>query len=136
MRLRGKRPGDTKRENWLLIKGKDDYADANGDAATEKFQRSVVSGRSMEGIAGASGKSWGKSGARKKSAAEAEDAVKALKKKTAPRRRARPVKPPKSARVTRPPSSSRPSSLRSFLHRPVGKTGSTRSSWMATGFLR
>jgi bifunctional non-homologous end joining protein LigD len=87
VRLRGKRPGDNKRENWLLIKGKDAYADANGGAATEKFQKSVVSGRTMEGIAGGSGKSWGKSGARKKSGAEAEDAVKALKKKVAPQQR-------------------------------------------------
>ena len=82
VRLRGKRPGDTKRENWLLIKGKDEYADANGDAATEKFQKSVVSGRGMEGIARGSGNSWGKTGSRKKSTAEAVDAVKALKKKS------------------------------------------------------
>ena len=45
VRLRSKRPGDAKRENWLLIKGKDQYADANGDASTEKFKLSVVSGR-------------------------------------------------------------------------------------------
>ena len=64
VRLRGKRPGDTKRENWLLIQGKDEHADANGDATTEKFQKSVVSGRGMEGIA-RSAKSWGKSGSRK-----------------------------------------------------------------------
>jgi bifunctional non-homologous end joining protein LigD len=80
VRLRG-RPGDGKRENWLLIKGKDEYAEAGGDAAIEKFQKSVVSRRGMEGIAGASGKSWGRSGARQKSPAEAADAVKALKKK-------------------------------------------------------
>ena len=93
VRLRGKRPGDTKRENWLLIKGKDEYADANGDAATEKFQKSVVSGRGMEGIARGSGKSWGKTGARKKSTAEAVDAVKALKKKerAAPARHVKPA---------------------------------------------
>ncbi len=81
VRLRGKRPGDTKRENWLLIKGNDEYADSNGNVATETFQKSVVSGRGMEGIARASGKSWGKTGARSKSTAEALDAVKALKKK-------------------------------------------------------
>lgn len=92
MRLRGKRPGDTKRENWLLIKGKDKYADANGDAATEKFQKSVVSGRGMEGIARGSGKSWGKTGSRKKSTVEAVDAVKAFKNKSArrPRHKAAP----------------------------------------------
>lgn len=92
VRLRGKRPGDTKRENWLLIKGKDKYADANGDAATEKFQKSVVSGRGMEGIARGSGKSWGKTGSRKKSTVEAVDAVKAFKNKSArrPRHKAAP----------------------------------------------
>ena len=81
VRLRGNRPGDTKRDNWLLIKGKDEYADANGEAAIEQFQKSVVSGRGMEGIARAAGKSWGKTGTRKKSAAEAADAVEALQKK-------------------------------------------------------
>lgn len=81
VRLRGKRPGDSKRENWLLIKGKDEYAKAEGDFAIEKFQTSVVSGRKMKGIAGASGQSWSKSGARTKSAAEANDAVEALQRK-------------------------------------------------------
>ena len=33
VRLRGKRPDDSKRENWLLIKGKDEYAQAEGDAS-------------------------------------------------------------------------------------------------------
>lgn len=93
VRLRGKRPGDTKRENWLLIKGKDEHADANGDATTEKFQKSVVSGRGMEGIARGSGKSWGKSGSRKKSTAEAVDAVKALKKSVPGARTARRAAP-------------------------------------------
>jgi bifunctional non-homologous end joining protein LigD len=93
VRLRGKRPGDTKRENWLLIKGKDEHADANGDATTEKFQKSVVSGRGMEGIARGSGKSWGKSGSRKKSTAEAVDAVKALKKSVRGARTARRAAP-------------------------------------------
>ena len=80
VRLGGRRPGDAKRDNWLLIKGKDEYADLHGDAAIEKFHKSVVSGRGMEGIAKGSGASWGKSGARKKSLAEAGDAVNALKK--------------------------------------------------------
>jgi bifunctional non-homologous end joining protein LigD len=80
VRLRGTRPGDTKRENWLLIKGKDEYANAHGDAAIQKYQKSVASHRSMEGIAKGSGQSWDKRGARKRTAAEAADAVKALKK--------------------------------------------------------
>jgi bifunctional non-homologous end joining protein LigD len=56
VRLRGRRSGDAKRDNWLLIKGKDEYADTNGDSALERFQRSVVSRRGMEGIAKAEGK--------------------------------------------------------------------------------
>ncbi len=81
VRLRSKRPGDAKRDNWLLIKGKDEYADENGDAAIEKYQTSVRSDRSMEGIAKSSGRSWGTTGAREKTAAEAEEAVKALRRK-------------------------------------------------------
>src|ERR1700733_2179398 len=48
VRLRGKRPGDTKRENWLLIKGKDERAVSDGNVATETFQKSIVSGPGME----------------------------------------------------------------------------------------
>jgi bifunctional non-homologous end joining protein LigD len=80
VRLRGKRPGDDKRENWLLIKGRDEYADAHGEAAIEQFQKSVLSGRGMQGIARSSGKSWSKTGAREKSGAEAADAVEACRK--------------------------------------------------------
>ena len=68
-------------ENWLLIKGKDEYANENGEAAIQKFQRSVISRRGMEGIAKAGGKTWGKGGARKKTKSEASDATAALKKK-------------------------------------------------------
>jgi bifunctional non-homologous end joining protein LigD len=84
VRLRGGRPGDAKRDNWLLINGKDEYANANGDVALEKFQKGVASRRSMEGIAKGSGRSWGKGGARMKTATEAEDAAKALKKAKRP----------------------------------------------------
>ncbi len=80
VRLRGNRASDAKRENWLLIKGKDGYANANGDAAVAKYQKSVASRRSMEAIAKGSGRSWGERGARKKTAAEAADALRALKK--------------------------------------------------------
>jgi len=55
VRLRVKR-SDNKRDSWLLIKGKDEYADPNGDAALERFQTSVVSRRGMEGIAKAEAK--------------------------------------------------------------------------------
>jgi bifunctional non-homologous end joining protein LigD len=89
VRLGGRRSGDAKRDNWLLIKGKDEYANAHGDAAIEKFQKSVVSERGMEGIAKGSGASRRRAGARKKSAAETDDAVSALKKKRAPKPRAK-----------------------------------------------
>jgi bifunctional non-homologous end joining protein LigD len=78
VRLRGK---DTKRENWLLIKGKDQYADREGESALNRHQRSVHSRRTMEGIAKASGEAWGRSGARAKSSSEGSDAVRALTKK-------------------------------------------------------
>ena len=54
----GNRRGDEKRENWLLIKGKDEYANEHGDAALERYQKSVVSSRSLESLASANGKVW------------------------------------------------------------------------------
>jgi bifunctional non-homologous end joining protein LigD len=38
-----------KRENWLLIKKRDDYA-GEGNEPTEEFDASVVSGRTMDQI--------------------------------------------------------------------------------------
>jgi bifunctional non-homologous end joining protein LigD len=81
VRLRGNRSGDTRRDNWLLIKGRDEHANTDGDAALEKYQTSVVSRRSMQGIAKAAGKSWGRGGSREKSAAESAEALEALQKK-------------------------------------------------------
>jgi bifunctional non-homologous end joining protein LigD len=43
------REGEGKRENWLLIKKRDDYAQA-GDEPTQTYDTSVVSGRDMPGI--------------------------------------------------------------------------------------
>jgi hypothetical protein len=63
------------------VDSKDEFANRRGDAAIEKYQTSVGSDRTMEAIATGSGKSWGKGGARKKTAAEAKDAVEALGKK-------------------------------------------------------
>ncbi|MFO0993176.1 MAG: DNA polymerase ligase N-terminal domain-containing protein [Hyphomicrobiales bacterium] len=51
-----KDPGRNARENWLLIKERDQFADPDLDPI-EKWQRSVVSRRGMEGIARA-GVSW------------------------------------------------------------------------------
>jgi bifunctional non-homologous end joining protein LigD len=49
VRLRG-RPGET-RDNWLLIKEKDEFATARGKPITETEVTSVASGRSMDEIA-------------------------------------------------------------------------------------
>ena len=49
VRMKGGK-NDGKRENWLLIKKRDDYAHA-GDEPTQKYETSVVSGRGMDQIA-------------------------------------------------------------------------------------
>jgi bifunctional non-homologous end joining protein LigD len=49
VRMKGGK-NDGKRENWLLIKKRDDYAQA-GDEPTQKYETSVVSGRGMDQIA-------------------------------------------------------------------------------------
>ena len=64
VRMHGNRRGDEKRENWLLIKGKDQYADEDGDAALEKYQTSVVSDRNMESLATGKSKVWKSKGAK------------------------------------------------------------------------
>jgi ATP-dependent DNA ligase len=62
--MHGNRRGDEKRENWLLIKGKDQYAnEEDGDAALEEYQTSVVSGRSMESLATGKSRVWTSKGA-------------------------------------------------------------------------
>jgi bifunctional non-homologous end joining protein LigD len=59
VRMHGNRRGDEKRENWLLIKGKDQYAnEEDGDAALEEYQSSVLSDRSMESLATGKSKVW------------------------------------------------------------------------------
>ena len=42
------------RENWLLIKQRDDFAANQGEALTDKFTTSVATGRDLEAIATAS----------------------------------------------------------------------------------
>jgi bifunctional non-homologous end joining protein LigD len=106
VRMHGNRRGDEKRENWLLIKGKDEYADEEGDAALEKYQKSVVSSRTMESLASGNAKVW------KSKAAPTPDPApskaKPLPKKPA-RKRANAVSPPKfiapqlATLVTKPP---------------------------------
>ncbi|MEY8841763.1 DNA polymerase ligase N-terminal domain-containing protein, partial [Cribrihabitans sp. XS_ASV171] len=48
VRMRGK--NNEKRENWLLIKEKDDHAGRTPDALTNKYRVSVTTGRSMRSI--------------------------------------------------------------------------------------
>ena len=51
VRMHGRKQGDNKHENWLLIKGKDQYAnEENGDDAIVSYQKSAVSNRSMDQI--------------------------------------------------------------------------------------
>lgn len=90
-----RRPSDGKRENWLLIKGKDEYADSNGASAVEKYTESVASRRTMEGIARGKGQAWTRRGPKEKAIEETEDAVAALKEKQArvARRTATPKRP-------------------------------------------
>jgi len=49
VRMRG-RPGE-KRENWLMIKERDEFAGRSADALTNKHKTSVTSGRTMHAIA-------------------------------------------------------------------------------------
>jgi bifunctional non-homologous end joining protein LigD len=91
VRLHGNR-GDEKRENWLLIKGKDQYAnEQDGDAALEEYQTSVVSDRSMESLATGKSKVW------KGKAAEPEPA----KEKAKPQRSKKEGQRSRSTRIHR-----------------------------------
>lgn len=49
VRMRGK--AGEKRENWLLIKEADDHAGRSADALTNKYRKSVTTGRTMRAIA-------------------------------------------------------------------------------------
>ncbi|MGZ5916897.1 MAG: DNA polymerase ligase N-terminal domain-containing protein, partial [Methyloceanibacter sp.] len=61
------RKGDGKRENWLLIKKRDDYAHA-GDEPTQTYDTSVVSGRSMPAIETGDVPVWNSNRSKKKPA--------------------------------------------------------------------
>ncbi|MFC7704132.1 DNA ligase D [Plastorhodobacter daqingensis] len=50
VRMRGRRAGDAGRENWLLIKERDDVAADDPDALTAAHDTSVTTGRSMAEI--------------------------------------------------------------------------------------
>jgi bifunctional non-homologous end joining protein LigD len=57
VRLRGDRDGRGKRNNWLLIKHRDDEAkEGDGEGLIERNMTSIASGRSMEDIAAGKGR--------------------------------------------------------------------------------
>ena len=78
--------GNDKRDNWLLIKSNDEYADEkNGDRALERYSTSATSGRSMTAIAKGN-KQWKSKVAntsKRPKPAKARKAVKKTAKKTA-----------------------------------------------------
>jgi bifunctional non-homologous end joining protein LigD len=77
------RDEDRGRNNWLLIKHRDEEAvEGHGDVALEDNMTSVVSGRSMDEIAAKPGKVWTSAGAHKTSEThEPEPKAEAPKKK-------------------------------------------------------
>ncbi|TDH35119.1 DNA ligase D [Pseudohoeflea suaedae] len=54
--VRMRRKEGEKRDNWLLIKERDEFADAEGDAILERETTSAATGRTMEDIAAGGGK--------------------------------------------------------------------------------
>jgi bifunctional non-homologous end joining protein LigD len=57
VRLRGDKYGRSKRNNWLLIKHRDEYVkEGDGEGILERNMTSIASGRSMEEIAAGKGK--------------------------------------------------------------------------------
>jgi bifunctional non-homologous end joining protein LigD len=59
VRMRPRAGSKERHENWLLIKGKDEYArPGDGDAFLEEKDKSAKTGRSMEKIAGTAGAVW------------------------------------------------------------------------------
>src|SRR5690606_7624382 len=75
VRMKKDRTGG-KRENWLLIKKRDDYS-GDGEEPTEAFDTSVKTGRTMDEIeTGADSAVWSSNKAQKKTPAPRERTVK------------------------------------------------------------
>jgi bifunctional non-homologous end joining protein LigD len=72
VRMKKDRTGG-KRENWLLIKKRDDYA-RDGDEPTQEFDTSVKSGRTMDQILTGDSAIWTSNKAQKKTPARAKRA--------------------------------------------------------------
>ena len=68
------RKEDRGRQNWLLIKKRDDYA-SDGDEPTQDFETSVRSGRSMDQIQSGDVPVWSSKAQKKTSAARAKRAT-------------------------------------------------------------
>jgi bifunctional non-homologous end joining protein LigD len=81
VRLRS-RPGDRGRNNWLLIKEKDEYV-RTGKLITARETTSVKTGRSMDEIATGNSRVWHSSARRRASGKTAAAKKKTLRKKTA-----------------------------------------------------
>ena len=125
VRMHGNRRGDEKRENWLLIKGKDQYAnEEDGDAALEEYQTSVVSDRSMESLATGKSKVWKSKGAKEPP----------VPNQPKPRQSRYRSDPKRSRALSLLPNSSRRSSQPSSPSRPKETTGFTKSNSTATGW--
>jgi bifunctional non-homologous end joining protein LigD len=85
VRMKKDRTGG-KRENWLLIKKRDDYA-GDGNEPTQDYDTSVVSGRSMDQIeTGADSAVWTSNRAQKKTAARGKRAATAKPRRKSPKR--------------------------------------------------
>jgi bifunctional non-homologous end joining protein LigD len=90
VRLRARSKSD--KDNWLLIKEKDDFVLKRGKGAVERETTSVKSGRTMEEIAGGS-RTWN-TAAKRKPASETKSA---LTKRSAPKRK---TKRPRARRLS------------------------------------
>jgi bifunctional non-homologous end joining protein LigD len=104
VRLRARSAKD--KDNWLLIKEKDEHVRRNGRLGVERETRSVTSGRSMEEIAGGTGKGarvWHSGKPAHRAAADADPVI------VAPPRRGTAKANAVTKRVKKKTSRSRPS---------------------------
>ena len=116
--------GNDKRDNWLLIKSNDEYADEkNGDRALERYSTSATSGRSMTAIAKGN-KQWKSKVANTSKRPKPAKARKAVKKTAKKQQRSPSASPPRrpatrhrvlSSRSSQPWSASRRRATTGFM---------------------
>ncbi|MBM3543056.1 MAG: hypothetical protein FJX44_00895 [Alphaproteobacteria bacterium] len=82
------RPQDRGKQNWLLIKKRDEYA-GDGDEPTQEFDTSVKSGRTMEEIETGDVPIWNSDKAQKKTQSRSKRAVTAKPARKPARKKAR-----------------------------------------------